>query len=244
MTNERNRPDANGLHDASVSRAYADLATERAPAQLDQAVLRKAQKAAERPYRRSILWTRPVAWAAVVAICLAITLQVTQVPVPDDIADIGLVERDDSTASPVASDAPAAATEESSAARRSDGVEKASQPAVPLEAKQQEASSPVPEIFEMQDADMLQRAEDMARQRAGENKEAEHVARGVSSYAPASAAASLRLAVCTEDDRNEPQTWLDCIALLEEAGLQDAAAAERELLAEAFPDFAAPATTE
>ena len=100
MTNERNRPDANGLHDASVSRAYADLATERAPAQLDQAVLRKAQKAAERPYRRSILWTRPVAWAAVVAICLAITLQVTQVPVPDDIPDIGLVEHDESTASP------------------------------------------------------------------------------------------------------------------------------------------------
>ena len=215
MTNERNRPDTDATGDERVSRAYADLATERAPAHLDAAVLRKASQAAERPYKRSVLWTRPVAWAAVVAICLAITLQVTQVPAPEDIPDVLLKESDDPATGPArATQAP------------------------------QEAASPVPETFEMQDADMLQRAEDMARQRAGENREAEYAARGVSSFAPASAAAGVDEDGCSEQARENPQDWLVCIALLEHAGRNEAAAAEREQLAAAFPDFEVPATSQ
>ena len=44
-----------------------ELSTERAPEALNRTVLRKAEKAAQPAYRRSVLWTRPVAWAAVVS---------------------------------------------------------------------------------------------------------------------------------------------------------------------------------
>ena len=274
MTNERNRPDTDGTSDASVSRAYADLATERAPARLDATVLQQAARAAERPYKRSVLWTRPVAWAAVVAICLAITLQVTQVPVPEDIPGVMLMESDDRAAAPAldsetglleeesgkleqeqagdlqllrqqhAADAPAKEAEALRTTPRTDAARKAQQPAAPLEAALQESTSPVPETFEMQDADMLQRAEDMARQRAGENREAEYAARGVSSFAPASVAASVDTDGCSEQDREHPQDWLVCILRLEHAGRNEEAATEREQLAAAFPDFEVPATSE
>ena len=85
MTNERKTPDHGPASDERVTGAYRDLATERAPKRLNSAVLRHARKAAQPPYKRSIRWTRPTAWAAVVAICLAVTLQVTQLPTPTDI---------------------------------------------------------------------------------------------------------------------------------------------------------------
>ena len=144
-----------------------------------------------------------------------------------------------------ADDAPVTATPERRSEQRTDTVEQARQPAAPRETALQATPSPVPETFEMQDADMLQRAEDMARQRAGTNKQAEPAARGgVSSFAPASAAASYELVICDDDERQDPEAWLACIDRIEIAGLPEAAAAERELLAEAFPDFEVPATTE
>ena len=83
MTNEREHLDAGDVTDRQVSRSYRELAGERTPERLNQAILKKAAKAALPPYSRSIHWTRPVAWAATIAICLAITLQVTRVPTPD-----------------------------------------------------------------------------------------------------------------------------------------------------------------
>ena len=85
MTNERKGSDGSNEADEQVSRVYRELAVERAPERLNEAILRRASKAARPPYARSILWAKPVAWAAVVAICLAITLQVTQMPAPEHI---------------------------------------------------------------------------------------------------------------------------------------------------------------
>ena len=78
MSNERKERDQNAL----VSAGYRDLARERTPEGLDDMILRKARDAARPKYGRLRLWVRPLAWAATVAISLAIVLQVTQVPDP------------------------------------------------------------------------------------------------------------------------------------------------------------------
>ena len=109
----------------------------------------------------------------------------------------------------------------------------------------EESAAPPPEDIELQDAELLRRAEELRRMRAGDNKEAEPATVGVSSFtAPASAAASLEVTGCTEEHREDPDDWLVCIVLLERSGLIEEATLEREQLAEAFPDFEFPARPE
>ena len=90
-----------------------------------------------------------------------------------------------------------------------------------------------------------QDADNMARMREGDTQES------VPASAPAQAvsadAASLGYASeasapghCDETATATPETWLQCITSLEEAGLTDVADEERKLLAAAFPDFDAP----
>jgi len=271
MTNERKTPD-DSTSDELVTQAYRDLANEQAPQRSDDAVLRAAAKALRPPYQRSILWTRPVAWAAVVAICLAITLQVTQVPVPNDVPAIMQMQEavdyreapekteQESTGRQLLQDAPARSDDQEPALRS-----RATRPLSPASPEQdlqpvspeehfepalrdqpvlQEATPTMPAEFEMQDADMLQRAEDMVRLQSGDNKESDPAAVGVSAYAPAGASLSLEVPVCNEDDRQDPQDWLACIVRLEQAGLAEEATLERDQLGETFPDFVVPASPE
>lgn len=107
--------------------------------------------------------------------------------------------------------------------------------------EQQPAAPEAPaDAFAPRDADMLQRAAEMARTRSGENRD-------TASQDSADGAIGLS----SLDFRNEPrscdetatqtaETWLECIAQLEEAGFVDAAVLERKLLREVFPDFEAP----
>ena len=72
MSDKRQYPDSTAAADEQVSTTYRELASERAPDHLNEKVLRKAaQRAARPPYSRSIMWTRPLAWAATIALCLA-----------------------------------------------------------------------------------------------------------------------------------------------------------------------------
>ncbi len=96
MSNDRDQ-------DEQVSAAYQSMARERTPEHLDQKVLRMAKANAERPqYSRWIAWSRPLAWAATVALCLAITLEVTQVTAPDDVATETAPAEDSSPAAMIA----------------------------------------------------------------------------------------------------------------------------------------------
>ena len=45
---------------------------------------------------------------------------------------------------------------------------------------------------------------------------------------------------CDETVRRDPESWLECILELEEAGDDDAAERQREALVEVFPDFKMP----
>ncbi len=82
MTNDRDKMTA----DRSVSATYRELADERAPAGLDEKVLRRA---AALPRARSGIgraWMKPVAWAATIGLSLAIVLELTQIPqAPPDV---------------------------------------------------------------------------------------------------------------------------------------------------------------
>jgi hypothetical protein len=74
--------DGNHAADALVRSIYREVAGERTPAGLDEAVLANARHAtaASRPRRRT--WMPPLALAASIGLCIALVLQLTGVPAP------------------------------------------------------------------------------------------------------------------------------------------------------------------
>ncbi len=261
MTEERKTPDPRAADDPRVSDLYRDVAQERAPQHLDQAVLREAARAARPRYSRLRLWTRPAAWAAVVLLSATLLLQVSQDQLPGEHAAQQALEPEGFTDYA----APQALEQEDRAARRElaapeadaerqredvGSAAKATGTAAPQEA-------PVMEVLEeivTQDADLLIRAEEMARMQQGQNDAP------AARSAPAAPAADVfeevvtlesqafssgrnleeALPACDAAERAGPESWLECIAALENAGFTAAAEQERELLAETFPNFETP----
>ena len=80
MTEERN----NDSSDPVVSDLYRESASERAPASLNEAVLRNAAAHANKGYAHSMLWMRPLAYAATVVLSLAIVVQIVLPPSTHD----------------------------------------------------------------------------------------------------------------------------------------------------------------
>ena len=80
MTEERNRPELDGEVDSLVTRTYKEVASEIAPEHLDKAVLQQAANAARPRYLKSISWTRPMAWAATITLCVGLVLEITKEP--------------------------------------------------------------------------------------------------------------------------------------------------------------------
>ena len=81
MSNERDQ--RSDLADVEVSRVYRQLADERPPEHLSRSVLDEAIKAVRPRYARSRAWTRPLAWAATVALSVAIVLEFGREPVQE-----------------------------------------------------------------------------------------------------------------------------------------------------------------
>lgn len=220
----RDKPQPGPYTDERVSRSYRDLATEAAPEHLDAAILRQAALATPSQYARSLAWTRPVAWAATIVLCVAVVLELTQAPQPDGTippADVRFDAAPAAKPAPVEQSAAKASAEEpaplkAETLRDQAAADDVRQPAVPLDAA----------AFKPRDTDMLRRAEETAKLRSGANLEAR--APGVlGEVTPACAAAAIAT----------PETWLDCIKALEEAGQTAEAENERRLLEAAFPDF-------
>ncbi len=223
MTEERKTPDPGAADDPRVSDLYRDIASERAPEHLDRAILREAARAARPRYSRLRLWTRPAAWAAVVLLSATLLLQVSQEQVPQELSAPPVLELEDRAVLREAAE-PAA----DAARQRVDQPDD-------LNSAAKATGTTVPRQEETV-------AEDMAR-----------IERGLADAPAAPAAASMEvnafssspsadmaLPACDTQERSAPESWLACIAALEEAGLEDAAEEERRLLAETFPDFEAP----
>lgn len=109
----------------------------------------------------------------------------------------------------------------------------------PVEQQNKPAPASSVDEFKLKDADMLRRAEDMARMQSGENNESSLV----SSAADADVAAlgvvaeAAEVKECDAATMRTPQTWFECIEKLEDVGRVDEARRERTLLQNAFPDF-------
>jgi len=265
MTNERNIIDPGADTDAGVTRAYRDTKDEHAPDGLNRTILDQAAKAARPRYSQIRLWTRPMAWAATVMLSVAIVLQLTQTPTPDEIGlDEGIYEAEAlvdmpadrleettdtaqktealrSTAKQVA---PAALSETRQREQQSKGM--ISEPAARAPASSDPVSLEVDNnAFEFKNQYMLQRADDMAAVRESEIQEVVPatspsltVNRALETVGNTSADSAADR--CDETATAAPETWLKCIATLEEAGLTDAADEERKRLVAAFPDFDIP----
>lgn len=200
MNDERSGLRADDVADPEVSALYSELAAERTPASLNEAVLRQATRTAGRGYARSIAWMRPMAWAATIGLCLAIVIELADVAEPEIGAD-GLA----------------------GAVR--------SKPAVPPEAAAgREPATIGTGAFHVTDAPLLEEAAAIARLRGESDGTAVRPLAG-------SGAVGSGPAACSAEAKAKPETWLDCIRALREAG-RDAEAEEQEaLLLAAFPDF-------
>ena len=97
MTNERDKADTDEL----VSEIYRDLPAPRAPEHLNQSILRMAGiKEAGQNRLLFSAWIKPVAWAATIALSLAIVMDFSELPttsVERDISPVGASVRDEFT---------------------------------------------------------------------------------------------------------------------------------------------------
>jgi hypothetical protein len=247
MNDRRTTTDPAAERDSGVSSAYRDVATERAPEHLDRAILEAAAREARPRYSRLRLWTRPVAWAAVVMLSVTLILQTNQAPLNSEYAPASsrpafdadeLREQDGEFL-----DANKRAADEVAERKAEAPVRKSE-----LSANREQAPTDV-QGLRVTDDTLLERAEEMAliqqgaseqpqpasaaRQRAATQASADSVASFVASPADTPS-------LCDETAKAQPETWLECIVELEAAGHDVAASEERELLAKAFPDFDAP----
>jgi hypothetical protein len=256
MSNDRH-------HDEQVSAAYQDLAKERTPEHLDHQVLRMAKANAERPqYSRWTAWSRPLAWAATVALCLAITLEVTQVTTPDPMAtETGPAE----VAAPASLLAPepqkdkreqkseqdmdeqlelSKSTSDSMADAISSDKNSAARSAAKQTVSEPAAAGRMRQSADLAEAESIEEGT-VAPAMSFEVKEANELRREAGSvsagYAASQAlAADMPVSECPEEARSKPESWLECIKTLEASGDVEAAIRQRENLIEVFPDFKLP----
>ena len=238
MSNDRHQ-------DEQVSAAYQSMARERTPEHLDQKVLRMAKANAEHPqYSRWIAWSRPLAWAATVALCLAITLEVTQVTTSNDVAnDVAPEAALEEVFSPAAMIAPELQKDKREQTPKvSDSLANANSSEKRSPARsvaKQSINQPAPAVNLRQSADFAE------AQSVEEVKETDELRR---KYGSTSAertyslllAPDMPVSECAEEIRLEPESWLECIIALEADGDSEAATSQRENLIEVFPDFKLP----
>ena len=224
MSNERQQDDI-------VSAAYRDLAQEKTPAHLDDNVLRKAARhKARAPYMRSISWTRPLAWVASIALCLAITLEVLRTS-----PSVDQPPRLLSSPALPAANAPAPEAATSIAAPPTVEAEQDAAALYTREDRDQSAAADsIASDVEIKSADPRQQLEGIVPLQSSPKRRVaeERMADMASAQGPR--------AHCSAEVRAEPSTWLECVEAFQENGESEAAEYELELLMEAFPDFIVP----
>jgi len=244
MTEERSHTDIDGVSDPLVSRTYRESASEHAPDALNQAVLRQAAQNVSSRYSRAVFWMRPMAWAATIGLCLAIVIDLSSLPQPDSSmlsvpAEGARLDASDAIAPQRARktiDAQGRVKLQNTPAL---GKAEAPRPAS-VSAEEPELTSGLAidaDMLQLQDSPILEEAEELARSRENKYKESDAGALG---FAASPAAAAKMPLPCGPELRAVPESWLECIVELENAGLDDLASQQREQLQEAFPDFELP----
>ena len=239
MTNERQHPDSAAETDETVSTTYRELSRESAPNYLNDKVLQQAARNALRPrYSRSIVWTRPLAWAATVGLCLAIVLEVTRVPAPE----IVMIE---DTIDFLEAESPTTPEEAQAPVRQQPGMLNDIKSQLGRSAAKQAAKEPKSEVRRREtaygaEADFGSVEESVVSDKIElEMQDADGLR--LSNEVPVFAlSASRAVNECSDEVKADPVKWLACIANLEESGDAEAALRQREALKEAFPQFELP----
>jgi hypothetical protein len=198
-----------------VSKAYRDIASERPAAHLDARILKDARAAATPRYAHLRTWTRPLAWAATIGLSLAIVLQVTEQPVVE---------------------APAAVQPASDTVLESVEDKRQDQDITQQLRKEGAAWTAKPERVEeafTPNMEMLREAENVGRMKASRAQ--------LGAEPEAATALSDATAIfCDEDARASAESWLECIAKLEDEQKDEAARLERAAFDAAYPDAETP----
>ena len=245
MSNERPERD----NDPLVTAGYRDLAQERTPERLDDAVLARARAAAKPRYGRLRSWTRPLAWAATIVLSVTIVLQLTQAPRPDAVPAVSedVASRPAPARRENAGEGGAMRLEKAVHAPTEPGQEERQRdrPAVPaVESQPAAAAEPrgrldgraglSTDALVPDDADMMRDAENMARMRSGADLQEPEPAVAETTFALEKKGVAQ---YCDDEARATAETWQDCIRDLEKAGRTEEAQAERLVFEASHPDY-------
>lgn len=167
------------VKDELLSRTYRESAIETAPDALNHAVLKEARRAASSRYSRNVHWLRPMAWAATVGLCLAIVVELSNVPQPDSSFNgaPGADAVDSLLLDSARDNAPAAASEparqQDSPAAPAARLAPSSDAAAPAKAEGGDAlakSTPADDLaFAIESTPVIEEARALARMREGDN---------------------------------------------------------------------------
>jgi len=252
MTEERIRPESGGEVDSLVTRTYKEVASEIAPEHLNRTVMKQAADAARPRYLRSVSWTRPMAWAATITLCVALVLEVTNSPVPevtDILSPTGRVDAPASKPAPTPElnepelNRPGAAAVKGEAPRETmrDGPAPVERKRVAKTSKvlrQQTAAKPASaEERAVKDDDMLSQAKETATLQTGDIGESDRAEPGEALGTAAFVADSPSPAppACSETEVATADSWALCIKKLEDAGRMAEANEQRALYDAAYP---------
>ena len=191
-----------------VSDAYRNIATQTAPADLDEKVLKLAAEAVPSRYGLARAWMRPLAWAATIALSLAFVLEMSQLnDTPEAVVRDEMPEQRALTDERARSDADLMKAKEEKDARHG------------IAAKHAPAAAPVPAVVEAE-------------------AEAEEIQAAASRANLLYLAAPDDEVFCDTAARATADDWFACIEALREEGLTAAADSELAALRESFPGFA------
>ena len=238
------RSDAQKQTDPLIANAYRDMANERVPNALDDLVLKKAHSAVAPRYSGSVRWLRPMAWAATIALSLAIVVQLADIPqVTPPTSETSFAvnaKREQVTA------APAAALQSDAISEQEQSAGAASPAPALREQKERQQNtlrkSADQQAFKVSEAPILEDAAQIARLQKGPGIQGNLPFTPAQSVPPASAAdqETLFQSGCDAQTRKQAEGWHACIVELEKAGLSDLAEHERRQLEAAFPDYEWP----
>ena len=200
--------------DRDVRAMYRAAASEATPAELDRAIIREAARELKRADVQRQNWFRPVAFAATVAMSLALVLNFTETGLLDSPADAVTTAGGDATSGRVSR--PTASGES-------------------LEEPQQDAAA-VSEAFN-EAAEIAERHAEGFEAAASQRLQPSPASAGKLGE-PASAIAAE--GACTREQTVDADTWWRCIEELRRNGETELAAAELERLSASYPDYAPP----
>lgn len=225
MSNPRNENETQEL----VSVAYREIASERAPEHLNQTILRQAAAEGKPAFAGRFpggVWMRPVAWTAIIALSLAIVLELSEI-------------QSVSTLDPAIS-SPAPASRKiipPDASVLPDAADNANDPLDPVQQEIRQ-NKPVPAAGSPVQNDKAKLEAPAASAEFSKLQPAVHPdarARAESTALPMARKATSVQAGCDAATRESPEAWVQCIQSLRDSGRDEQADLEYNAFVARYP---------